>query len=159
MSKVKACGHPLVFLTLDFGHWTPDIDFMHELSIAMSIIEGASQEARSRGGARVHAVHLKLGPLSGVVKDALLFSYGLACEGTLLDGSELIIDEVPVVVYCPNCETDQTLDSIQRFCCPTCGTLTPNVVSGKELELVAIEITEGEDSDRAPALSFAEVAV
>ena len=57
---------------------------MHELSIAMSIIEGASQEALKRGGAQVHAVHLKLGALSGVVKDAPLFSYGLACEGTLL---------------------------------------------------------------------------
>ena len=132
---------------------------MHELSIAMSIIEGAYREAMIRGGARVHAVHLKLGPLSGVVKDALLFSYELACEGTPLDGSELIIDEVPVVVYCPNCETDKMLDSIQRFCCPTCGTLTPNVVSGKELELVAIEITDGGDVNRPPSLSFAEAAL
>jgi hydrogenase nickel incorporation protein HypA/HybF len=116
---------------------------MHELSIAMSIIEGAAQEALRRGGAQVHAVHLKLGPLSGVVKDALLFSYGLACEGTLLEGSQLLIEEVPVVVYCPNCETEKTLNSIQRFCCPTCGTLTPGVVSGRELELVAIEIMDG----------------
>jgi hydrogenase nickel incorporation protein HypA/HybF len=131
---------------------------MHELSIAMSIIEGASQEAISHGGTRVHSVHLKLGPLSGVVKDALLFSYGLACEGTLLEGSQLLIEEVPVVVYCPNCDAEKTLDSIQRFCCPTCGTLTPDVVSGKELELVAIEITDGEE-DLAPEVSFAEAAV
>jgi hydrogenase nickel incorporation protein HypA/HybF len=116
---------------------------MHELSIAMSIIEGASQEALNRGGAQVHAVHLKLGALSGVVKDALLFSYGLACEGTVLEGSQLVIEEVPVIVYCSACEAEKTLDSIQRFCCPTCGSLTPDIVSGKQLELVAIEITEG----------------
>lgn len=115
---------------------------MHELSIAMSIIEGATQEALNRGGAQVHAVHLKLGALSGVVKDALLFSYGLACEGTPLEGSQLMIEEVPVVVYCPKCKAEKTLDSIQRFACPTCGTLTPDIVSGKQLELVAIEITE-----------------
>jgi hypothetical protein len=43
---------------------------------------------------------------------------------------------------------EQTLDSIQRFCCPACGTLTPDVVSGKELELVAIEISEiSEDTE------------
>jgi hydrogenase nickel incorporation protein HypA/HybF len=130
---------------------------MHELSIAMSIIEGASQEAISRGGTRVHSVHLKLGPLSGVVKDALMFSYELACEGTFLEGSELVIEETPVVVYCPNCEMEKTLDSIQRFCCPACGTLTPEVVSGKQLELVAIEITDLED-DLAPDVSFAEAA-
>jgi hydrogenase nickel incorporation protein HypA/HybF len=137
---------------------------MHELSIAMSIIEGASQEAISRGAARIHAVHLRLGPLSGVVKDALMFSYELACEGTLLEGSQLLIEEVPVVVYCPHCETEKTLDSIQRFCCPACGTLTPDIVSGKELELVAIEITggEGEITDGenlAPEANFAEAAV
>ena len=53
-----------------------------------------------------------------------------------------MIEEVPVIVYCSACETEKTLDSIQRFCCPTCGTLTPDIVSGKQLELVAIEITE-----------------
>jgi hydrogenase nickel incorporation protein HypA/HybF len=132
---------------------------MHELSIAMSIIEGASQEALNRGGARIHAVHLKLGPLSGVVKDALMFSYGLACEGTLLEGSQLLIEEVPVVVYCPGCDEEKTLDSIQRFCCPTCGALTPEVVSGKQLELVAIEITDPEEVDLVPDASFAEAAV
>lgn len=115
---------------------------MHELSIALSIIEGASQEALHRGGAQVHAVHLKLGALSGVVKDALLFSYDIACAGTLLEGSKLVIEEVPVVVYCATCGGEKTLESIQRFCCPTCGALTPDVVSGKQLELVGLEITE-----------------
>ena len=126
---------------------------MHELSIAMSIIEGASQEALNRGAAEVHAVHLKLGALSGVVKDALLFSYGLACEGTLLEGSQLIIEEVPVVVYCPNCEAEKTLDSIQRFCCPACGSLTPDIVSGKQLDLVAIEITESTEVEKGMGTS------
>jgi hydrogenase nickel incorporation protein HypA/HybF len=70
---------------------------MHELSIALSIIEGAEEEVQRQGGClkcgRVCAVHLKLGPLSGVVRDALLFSWELACEGTSLQGSDLIIDE------------------------------------------------------------------
>ena len=118
---------------------------MHELSIAMSIIEGASKEASNRGAERVHAVHLKLGALSGVVKDALLFSYDLACKGTLLEGSTLLIEEVPVVVFCTACNGEKTLNSIQRFCCPSCGTLTSEIVSGKQLELVAIEISEASE--------------
>jgi len=47
---------------------------MHELSIAMSIVEMAQEEAAQRG-CQIDAVHLKLGALSGVVKDALLSSY------------------------------------------------------------------------------------
>ncbi len=46
---------------------------MHELSIALSIVEMATEESKKRNGAKVDAVHLKLGRLSGVVKDALLF--------------------------------------------------------------------------------------
>jgi hydrogenase nickel incorporation protein HypA/HybF len=115
---------------------------MHELSIAMSIVEGASQEAVKRGSSQIHAVYLKIGALSGVVKDALLFSFGIACEGTVLEGSKLIIEEVPLTVYCPACDAEKLLDSIQRFCCPSCGTMTPDVISGKEIELVAIEISE-----------------
>ena len=61
---------------------------MHELSIAMSIVEMAEEEAVRRG-VRVSAVHLKLGALAGVVKDALIFSYEIACQGTTLEGSRL----------------------------------------------------------------------
>ena len=100
----------------------------------------AEEEAARRGGVKVFAIHLKLGQLSGVVKDALLFSYEVACQGTTLEGSQLIIEEIPVVVYCPACQAETPLASIQRFCCPTCGTLTPEVVRGKELEVVALEI-------------------
>lgn len=113
---------------------------MHELSIAMSMIEMATEEAARQGGAQIHALHLKLGQLSGVVKEALLFSWEVACEGTPLAGSRLVIEEVPVTVYCPICQAERTLASIQEFCCPTCKAPTPEAVRGKELEVVALEI-------------------
>jgi hydrogenase nickel incorporation protein HypA/HybF len=113
---------------------------MHELSIALSMVEMASEEALRRGGVQVFAIHLKLGQLSGVVKDALLFSYTVACEGTPLEGSQLVIEEVPVVVRCPDCRAETALASLQRFCCSACGALTSEIVQGKELEVVAMEI-------------------
>ena len=60
----------------------------------MSIVELASEEAAREGGARVQSVHLKLGSLSGVVKEALLFSWDLACDDTPLAGAQLAIEEV-----------------------------------------------------------------
>ena len=115
---------------------------VHELSIALSIIEGATEEAQRRGGVKVNAVHLKLGRLSGVVKEALLFSYELACEGTALEGSRLVIEETPCAVFCPRCEVERALTSIQRMCCPVCGAPTPQVAQGREIELVALEIAQ-----------------
>lgn len=111
---------------------------MHELSIAVSIVEIAEKEA-ARRGVRVGAVHLRLGPLAGVVKEALLSAYELACENTPLAGTRLIVEDVPIVVYCPRCEARRTLNSM-RFLCPECQTPTPEVLQGRELEIFALEL-------------------
>ena len=112
---------------------------MHELSIAMSIVEMAQEEAERRG-IQVCAIHLKLGRLSGVVKEALLSSYEMACFDTPLAGSQLVIEEIPIVVFCPNCKAERPLSSMQLFCCSECGTPTAEVVHGKELEVFALEV-------------------
>jgi hydrogenase nickel incorporation protein HypA/HybF len=112
---------------------------MHELSIAMSILEMAEEEAERHGG-RVAAVHIKLGALSGVVKDALLSSYEVVCEDTALTGSKLVVEEVPIVVFCAQCESPRAPSSAQWLCGPECGTLASAVVRGKELEVVALAI-------------------
>jgi len=114
---------------------------MHELSIAMSIVDAALEEA-SRRGVQVTGVHLRLGALSGVVKDALLFSYEVACQDTPLEGTTLIVEDVPVVVFCPQCNDQRTLESVQSFTCPECGTPTIDVRKGKELEVFALEVQE-----------------
>jgi hydrogenase nickel incorporation protein HypA/HybF len=115
---------------------------MHELSIAMSIVEMAQEEAERRGSVQINAIHLKLGALSGVVKEALLSSYEMACEDTALQGSRLVIEEIPVVVFCSSCRTERPVSSVQLFCCAECGTPTSEIVRGKELEVVALEIEE-----------------
>jgi hydrogenase nickel incorporation protein HypA/HybF len=66
---------------------------MHELSIAVNIVEIAEEQLSRHGGDRVRTVHLQIGRLAGVAKDALLFSFGLACEGTAAEGSQLVFEE------------------------------------------------------------------
>ncbi|MCB0197091.1 MAG: hydrogenase maturation nickel metallochaperone HypA [Anaerolineae bacterium] len=115
---------------------------MHELSIAHSLVEIAGEAACQANAKQVEAVTLRLGALSGVVKDALLFSYDIAIENTLLAGSRLYIEELPVVVYCPDCDTQTTLDGVQRFRCDQCGQPTAQIIQGKEMEIVSLEYTE-----------------
>jgi hydrogenase nickel incorporation protein HypA/HybF len=118
---------------------------VHELSIAMSLVEAACEKVEQLGAAgevRVEALHLRLGALSGVVREALEFSFDLAAEGTAIAGARLQIEEVPVAVLCPRCSAERELPSLQRFRCPVCDTPTPEVVRGRELELTALEIEE-----------------
>jgi hydrogenase nickel incorporation protein HypA/HybF len=66
---------------------------MHELSIALSIVDGVAEELESRGAPKLHAVHVRIGRFSGVAKEALLFCYEQACQGTPLQGSRLMVAE------------------------------------------------------------------
>jgi hydrogenase nickel incorporation protein HypA/HybF len=115
---------------------------MHELSIAMSLVDAACDKAAELGGVRVDVLYVRLGVLSGVVKEALLFSFDLAAEGTAIAGARLDIEEVPVTVHCPTCGEERRLPSIQHFRCPVCDTPTPEVTGGRELELATLEVSE-----------------
>jgi hydrogenase nickel incorporation protein HypA/HybF len=112
---------------------------MHELSIALSLVDLAREEAEKHGG-RVCALHVRIGALAGVVPEALLASYEMASADTPLEGSRLVIEDVPVVVYCPECRAERALSSVQVFCCAECGTPTGQIQQGRELELVALEL-------------------
>jgi hydrogenase nickel incorporation protein HypA/HybF len=112
---------------------------MHELSIAYNIVTIATKAANEAGAERISAVHLRVGALSGVVADALRFSFAIAAEGTPLANAELIIEEVPVVVFCPDCRTEVTLANPRLFRCPYCDRPCGQIVHGRELELVALE--------------------
>ena len=112
---------------------------MHELSIAVNLVEIADQAASNAGLTHVTAVHLRLGQLSGVVADALLFGYDITTQGTRLEGSRLEIQEAPVIVFCSQCQADYPLPDIQLFRCPGCGDSAVFVTAGKEIELVSIE--------------------
>jgi len=56
-------------------------------------VEGITEELQSRGDPKLTAVHLRIGEMSGVVREALLFAYEQACSGTPLEGSTLLIAE------------------------------------------------------------------
>ncbi len=114
---------------------------MHELSVAISLVEFACEKASTLGDVRVEALHLRLGALSGVVRDALLFSFDLAAEGTPIAGARLEIADVPLTVLCPSCKEERELPGFPLVC-PVCDTPTPQIVRGKDLELAALEVHE-----------------
>ena len=115
---------------------------LHELSIAMSILDVAADEARRQGGGRVVALHLRLGPLSGVVPEALLSAWAVACESSDLAGCRLVIEPVPITIDCPACHAPRPARSLQDLCCATCGTPAARVITGREMEVAALEMVD-----------------
>jgi hydrogenase nickel incorporation protein HypA/HybF len=112
---------------------------MHELSIAMSILDMAEEEA-GRRNVEVDAIHVKLGALSGIAKEALLSAYDLARTETTLETAQLIIEEVPVIIYCQRCQGPRNVPSIQQIYCVECETPSAEILQGRELQVVALEL-------------------
>jgi hydrogenase nickel incorporation protein HypA/HybF len=116
---------------------------MHELSIAMSMID-AVLEQRERCGGSVDAIHLRLGPLSGVDRAALEFAYEIAREQTPLAETRLVITETAIEFHCAECNCVRNPVSLQRMACSACGAPAGEITAGRELEIVAIEVMENE---------------
>jgi len=113
---------------------------MHELSLALSLLEAVDAAARREGAQRVESVRLRLGRMSGIVRDALLFSWEVARADTIAHAAALIIDDVPVAVLCPNCKGERAVKDGEGLTCAVCGTVARTIVRGRELELVALEV-------------------
>jgi hydrogenase nickel incorporation protein HypA/HybF len=117
------------------------IENMHELSIALGLIDLATEEAARQGDVHVAAVYLRIGPLAGVVADSLRFSFELAAEGTPIEGARLEIEQVPVIVRCSTCAGEHTIATPYRIRCPICGE-PAEVIGGRELQLTAMEVID-----------------
>jgi hydrogenase nickel incorporation protein HypA/HybF len=118
---------------------------MHELSLVTSIVETVTETLADHPGARVKEVRLRVGALASVIPESLEFCWGIVSEGTALEGARLVVDVLPVVVYCERCAEEATLDGVQSFRCPRCGEQCGEIRQGRELEIDSIEIDEPEE--------------
>ncbi|GFH34591.1 hydrogenase maturation nickel metallochaperone HypA/HybF [Streptomyces pacificus] len=112
---------------------------MHEMSIALAVVDQVGEAARSQGVTAVRTVRLLIGELAGVVPDALAFSFELACAGTAVEGAGLAIETVRARARCAPCDGEWAVGVPPRLACPLCGRATVELVSGRELRIAAVE--------------------
>lgn len=115
---------------------------MHELSIAESIVAVAERHAAGRP---VVKIELRVGHLRQVVPSALELAFQLVSRGTLLDGAELAIEDVPARGRCRACGTETTMSGFP-LACSACGGLDMEVLTGEELLVDSLELEEIEET-------------
>ncbi|MFH2218576.1 MAG: hydrogenase maturation nickel metallochaperone HypA [Pseudomonadota bacterium] len=124
---------------------------MHEMGIAMQILEIATASIpEDMRNARVEKVNLRVGKLAAVVPESLRFCFEIAAKDTPLSGAVLDIEEVPVVAVCRECRTEWTITE-PAFTCKKCKSGAIEIVSGRELDIESIEISD-EDTKIADKL-------
>jgi hydrogenase nickel incorporation protein HypA/HybF len=103
---------------------------MHEFSIASSLVESVLDLANKQGSSRVLEVHLRVGKLRALSVEQVKFSYGILAKGTILEGSELLVEEAAGVVHCGLCGYEKEFNpnndpsyhfGVPPLVCPRCG--------------------------------------
>lgn len=120
---------------------------MHELSIALKLVDLACEHASSCQEMQVDAVHIAVGALSHIHQPSLLSGFAIAREGTLVSEAELIIRQVPLVLACTDCERDFESSGIQDLRCPVCHGYSTQVRHGNELDLEFLSLRPRQDEN------------
>lgn len=121
---------------------------MHEMSIAMSLLELAEAEARKNGCNRILRIKVECGELSGIMSASLLFCFDTLVENTPHKGAVLELVTVPLQLRCPSCGSlfNGASPGITLQCCPVCGEITGlDIEKGRELLLLQLEAIDDPD--------------
>jgi len=114
---------------------------VHELSVALRIVEALTEELATEDEVlTVTAVSIQVGTLSGLVPEALQFSWDMATADTRLQGAKLEIETVHAVGFCSACQLNQTITNLQSMRCPSCQTPIQQITGGNELEILTMEV-------------------
>jgi len=112
---------------------------MHEVSIAMNILQIIEEELSKNTGKEVVHVHLQVGVLSGVVTDSLMFALEASRQNGVLKNAQISIDTLQALARCPECGNEFEAEDYFGIC-PQCGNNRYDIVSGRELLIKSITL-------------------
>lgn len=114
---------------------------MHEVSIALNILEIISEQCTKNGFSKIEAVNIKIGRASGIMPDALIFAFDAIKDGSVAAGALLNIEEVPVSGICRDCSKGFSVDEEYVLCCPLCQGKSFTITAGREMDIVDLEVS------------------
>lgn len=114
---------------------------MHELSIAMSILQRVGVEAERHPRARFSRVGVRVGEISGVDPDALAFGFDVLVKDTRWPELQLDLELCPRRQRCSGCG-HEFIAANSDTACPKCRGAFTLCVGGNELDIAYIEVED-----------------
>lgn len=110
---------------------------MHELAIVEALLETIVPKAKENGAKKILAVNFHIGEMSGIVPSCIHEYFALAGRGTIAEGAEINLKQVPAEILCQDCGYRGVPDRTD-YCCPECRSLSIRLVSGREYFIESI---------------------
>ncbi len=114
---------------------------MHEVSVALGMVDELTRIASENNATKILIVNLKIGRLSGIVTDSLKFAFdAIKADNPLIASSEIVIKEVPLVYQCDKCDKSFEAADMYFPACPGCGSNDLKIISGEEQHIENVEL-------------------
>ncbi|WP_066345431.1 hydrogenase maturation nickel metallochaperone HypA [Geminocystis sp. NIES-3708] len=113
---------------------------MHEIGIMEDTLNIAIDYAIKENATEIKEITICIGKMSGVVSEALKFAFEVIRKGTIAENSTLKIESLPVICYCDHCQQKFQPDE-WFFQCPNCDQFSNNILQGKEIKLISLEVS------------------
>jgi len=119
---------------------------MHELSMAQAIVDTVLDAAQKNEAQDVLEVTIEIGQITMLNPEQLKFLLNVLVEGTLMEGAQIIIEEIPVEIECQACDfkgqanTGGSDHYLTIVLCPECGARDVEVTKGRECNVKNIRI-------------------
>ncbi len=110
---------------------------MHELSIAIQLVEQISEVAEANKLPRVDEVELETGVLRQVIPEVMQTAFKEATSGTIASGAILTVREIKAKARCNQC-AGEFEPQIDNFLCPTCQVADVKVFEGNTIILKSV---------------------
>lgn len=129
---------------------------MHDVTAAQRIASTVLEAAREQGAERVERVQIALGAMTMIDAEQLDFWLEQIFRGTVAEGAEVEIEQLPLRVRCAECgregEVEVPEDPIYHLmpyvpACPECGSDQLEVLGGDACVVQAIRVGEPEAGD------------
>lgn len=114
---------------------------MHEVSIALNLIEIITDQCIKNGCSRIESVNLRIGRASGIMPDALIFAFESIKKDTIASSAVLNIEDVPVTGNCNSCDSVFTVEEEYVLSCPLCKGTDFKITAGRELDIIDMEVS------------------
>jgi hydrogenase nickel incorporation protein HypA/HybF len=112
---------------------------MHEMSLAEGVLQLIEDAALQQQFAKVTAIWLEIGQLSGVEVEAMKFCFDAVTRDSIADGARLEIIALPGAGWCMECSTTVPMAEVYGEC-PQCGSYQMQVTGGTEMRVKELEV-------------------
>lgn len=126
---------------------------MHEVSVVVSLVDAVVKELERYDVLKVNSVTVIIGDLTNLGEEQMSFAYEIVTKGTILEGSEFIVEHEPIELECWDCGykgpaqilSDPDFDEhvIPVLSCPECGGKV-EVVKGMSCMVKCMDIEEAD---------------